>query len=55
MKQVMVRYKVKRDRAAGNESYMAKVFEELQRDKPPGVRYAAGPEVGEQSSIPGRV
>jgi hypothetical protein len=37
----MVRYKVKPDRAAENESYIAKVFEQLQRDQPPGLRYAS--------------
>jgi hypothetical protein len=41
MKRVMVRYKVKRDRAADNEGYIAKVFEQLVREKPRGLRYAA--------------
>jgi hypothetical protein len=41
MKRVMVRYKVKADRAAENESYIAKVFEQLKRDQPPGLRYAS--------------
>jgi hypothetical protein len=40
MKRVMVRYKVKADRAAENENYIARVFEQLERDKPPGLRYA---------------
>lgn len=40
MKRVMVRYKVKADRAAENESYISRVFEQLKRDKPPGLRYA---------------
>jgi hypothetical protein len=31
MKTVMVRYKVKPDRAAENESYISKVFEQLDR------------------------
>jgi hypothetical protein len=37
----MVRYKVKADRAAENERYIAKVFEQLKREKPPGLRYAS--------------
>lgn len=41
MKRVMVRYKVKADRAAENESYITRVFEQLKRDKPPGLRYAS--------------
>jgi hypothetical protein len=41
MKTVMVRYKVKPDRAAENESYIRKVFEQLQREGPPGLRYAS--------------
>jgi hypothetical protein len=40
MKRVMVRYKVKADRAAENELYVRSVFEQLQRDRPPGLRYA---------------
>jgi hypothetical protein len=40
MKRVMVRYKVKADRAAENENYIARVFEQLERDKPPGLHYA---------------
>jgi hypothetical protein len=40
MKRVMVRYKVKADRAAENERYIRSVFEQLQRDRPPGLRYA---------------
>jgi len=43
MKRVMVRYKVKADRAAENESYIAKVFEQLKREKPSGLRYASDP------------
>ncbi|MDH3217074.1 MAG: hypothetical protein OEN01_12425 [Candidatus Krumholzibacteria bacterium] len=41
MKRVMVRYKVKSDRAAENESFIAKVFEQLKRDQPEGLRYAS--------------
>jgi len=41
MKRVMVRYKVKADRAAENETFIAKVFEQLKRDKPAGLRYAS--------------
>jgi hypothetical protein len=41
MKQVMVRYKVKSDRAAENESYIARVFEQLKREKPSGLHYAS--------------
>ena len=40
MRTVMVRYKLKADRAAENESYIGKVFAQLEREKPPGVRYA---------------
>jgi hypothetical protein len=41
MKRMMVRYKVKADRAAENEGYIAKVFEQLEREKPSGLRYAS--------------
>ncbi len=41
MKTVMVRYKVKPERAAENESYIRKVFEQLERERPPGLRYAS--------------
>jgi hypothetical protein len=41
MKTVMVRYKVKPDRAAENESYIRKVFEQLDRERPPGLHYAS--------------
>jgi hypothetical protein len=37
----IVRYKVKTDRAAENENYVAKVFEELKRTRPPGLRYGS--------------
>jgi hypothetical protein len=41
MKRVMVRYKVKAGRAAENERYVRSVFEQLQRERPPGLRYAS--------------
>jgi hypothetical protein len=41
MKTTMVRYKVKADRAAENERYIAAVFEQLGRDRPAGLRYAS--------------
>jgi hypothetical protein len=40
MKRMMVRYKVKADRVAENERYVASVFEQLNREKPTGLRYA---------------
>ena len=40
MKRMMVRYKVKADRVAENERYITSVFEQLKREKPPGLRYA---------------
>ena len=41
MKRVMIRYKVKADRAAENEDYIRKVFEELKQTGPAGLRYAS--------------
>jgi hypothetical protein len=41
MKRVMVRYKIKPGRAAENERYITKVFEQLHRDRPPGLHYAS--------------
>jgi hypothetical protein len=41
MKRVMVRYKVKADKAAENERYIANVFEELKQTNPEGLRYAS--------------
>ncbi len=41
MKTVLVRYKVKADRAAENESYITNVFEQLQRETPAGLHYAS--------------
>ena len=40
MRQVMVRYRVKRDRAAENEELVRAVYEELHRTRPAGLRYA---------------
>jgi hypothetical protein len=40
MGQVMVRYKVKADRAAENEELVRAVYDELQRTVPTGLRYA---------------
>ena len=41
MRRTMVRYKVKADRAAENEAYIARVFEQLERERPAGIRYAS--------------
>ena len=41
MKRMMIRYKVKADRAAENERYIEKVFSELDRNRPAGLRYAS--------------
>lgn len=40
MKRVMVQYKVKAGRAAENERCIERVFEQLRRDQPSGLRYA---------------
>lgn len=40
MKRMIVRYKVKADRAGENQQYVEKVFEELRRNVPSGLRYA---------------
>jgi hypothetical protein len=40
MKRVMVRYKVKPDRAVENEALVRAVYDELDRTKPEGLRYA---------------
>ena len=40
MKRVMVRYKVKPDRAAENEELIRAVYDELAQTKPSGFRYA---------------
>ena len=41
MRRVLVRYKVKADKAAENRQLIEKVFEELQSAAPAGVRYAS--------------
>jgi hypothetical protein len=41
MKRVMVRYKTKADRTRENEQYIEKVFRELQKSGPEGLRYAS--------------
>ena len=41
MRRIMVRYKVKPDRAAQNEELIRSVYEELHRTQPAGLRYAA--------------
>ena len=41
MRNVMVRYKVKPDRAAENERYIEDVFAQLERELPNGLRYAS--------------
>ena len=41
MEKIMVRYTVKAERAAENEEYIAKVFEQLHRERPQGVHYAS--------------
>lgn len=38
MKRIMVRYKVKADRASENADYVRGVFEELNNSKPEGIR-----------------
>jgi hypothetical protein len=40
MRQVMVRYKVKPDRAVANEALVRAVYDELERTNPAGLRYA---------------
>jgi hypothetical protein len=40
VKRVMVRYKVKPDRAAENEELVRDVYDELLRTRPDGLRYA---------------
>ena len=41
MKRVLVRYKVKADKAAENEEFIKKVFEGLKEVSPAGLRYAS--------------
>ena len=40
MRRVMVRYRVKPDHVAKNETLVRAVYDELQRTNPPGLRYA---------------
>jgi hypothetical protein len=40
MRRVMVRYRVKPDRAAENEALIRAVYDELERTVPAGLRYA---------------
>jgi hypothetical protein len=40
MRRVMVRYAVKPELVADNERHVREVFAALERDRPPGVRYA---------------
>ena len=40
MKRMMVRYKIKADRAAENEAYVLRMFEQIQRERPSGLRYS---------------
>jgi hypothetical protein len=41
MNPVLIRYKVKADRADENAQYISAVFAQLEREKPAGLRYAA--------------
>jgi len=41
MKRVIVRYKVKEDKALQNIEYIADVFSSLEKSKPGGLRYAS--------------
>ena len=41
MKKLIVRYKVKGDKADENEKFIRKVFEELHKNRPDGLRYAS--------------
>jgi hypothetical protein len=41
MRRIMVRYKVKADKAAENVAYIEKVFAQLKLEQPSGLRYAA--------------
>ena len=41
MNQVMVQYRVRADRAAENEAFIARVFEQLANERPEGLRYAS--------------
>jgi hypothetical protein len=41
VKRLIVRYKVKADKADENQQYVQKVFEELHRNSPSGLRYGS--------------
>jgi hypothetical protein len=41
METTIVRYKVKADQAAENKAFIRRVFEELDADKPDGLRYVS--------------
>ena len=41
MRTVMVRYKVKAEKAAENENYITRVFEQLKAEQPAGLHYAS--------------
>ena len=41
MKRLMVRYKVKPEKVAENENFIAAVFNQLHREQPAGIRYAS--------------
>jgi hypothetical protein len=41
MKRVLVRYRVKPDRADENQALIEKVFEQLKAERPAGLRYAS--------------
>jgi len=40
MKRTIIQYTVKADRAEENQKFVEKVYEELRRNSPPGLRYA---------------
>ena len=40
MRRMIVQYKVKPECSADNQQFVEKVFEELRRNSPPGLRYA---------------
>jgi len=39
MKRVIIQYTIKPERADENQQFVEKVFEELRRNSPPGMRY----------------
>ena len=41
MRRMMVRYKLKPDRVQENQAYVQKVFADLKRSQPAGLRYAS--------------